>query len=317
MLNRSDLVIDPLSHVLDILDARCALSGELVAGGKWARRFDNMEAIKLCAATAGSCWYYMEGMVRPVLFEAGSVLVTNGARSLILASDPSMVVGAASTPLPHDHDNQYRLGQGAEFAMLGGIVVIDADQRTLLQSGLPPVLHVRGDSEDAAPLRWLLSQLSAEMRAVGRPGKATIVACLTQLLFVQTLRVYITQAPPIDSGWLKGFGDKRLSIALDAMHNEPSHQWDVDALAKKAKMSRTAFAVRFRDIVGVPPLTYLTQWRMQLAQRALRAGASVSEAALSVGYSSESAFSSAFKRLMTIAPGEYRRNAQPSGLRHR
>jgi AraC-like DNA-binding protein len=310
MLNRSEPSVDPLSHVLDLLDARCALSGELVAGGQWARRFENRDAIKFCAATAGSCWYYAEGMARPVLFEAGSVLVTNGVQPLVLASDPSMIAGATTALVAHDHGNQYQLGQGADFVMLGGIVVIAADQRALLQSGLPPIIHVRGVSDEAAPLLWLLSQLSAEMNAKGRPGQATIIACLTQLLFVQTLRAYMMQAPASDKGWLKGLGDKRLAIALEAIHNDPAHNWDVDGLAKKSLMSRTAFAVRFREIIGVPPLTYLTQWRMQLAQRALRAGASVSEAALSVGYSSESAFSSAFKRQVNVAPGEYRRNAR-------
>ncbi len=221
-----------------------------------------------------------------------------------------MIAGATTALVAQDHGNQYQLGQGSDFAMLGGIVIIAADQRALLQSGLPPILHVRSVSDEAAPLQWLLSQLSAEMRAPERPGQTSIIACLTQLLFVQTLRAYMTQAPASDKGWLKGLGDKRLAIALEAIHNDPAHNWNVEGLAKKALMSRTAFAVRFREIIGVPPLTYLTQWRMQLAQRALRAGAAVSEAALSVGYSSESAFSSAFKRQMHVAPGEYRRNAR-------
>ncbi len=83
MLNRSESSVDPLSQVLNLLDTRCALSGELVAGGSWARRFENRDAVKFCAATTGSCWYYMEGLARPVLFEASSVLITNGTHPLI------------------------------------------------------------------------------------------------------------------------------------------------------------------------------------------------------------------------------------------
>lgn len=196
--------------------------------------------------------------------------------------------------------------------MLGGIVQIDAEQRTLLQSGLPPLIHVRGGIDEAIPLVWLLNQLVMEMRSIGRFGKTIVTKGLSQLLFVQTLRAYLTQAPANDKGWLKGFGDKRLAVALAAIHDEPAHNWTLDALAKITNMSRTAFAVRFRELIGVPPLTYLTQWRMQLAGQKLLSGSSVSEAAFSVGYSSESAFSSAFKRFKEMAPGEYRRSSRKS-----
>jgi AraC-like DNA-binding protein len=310
MLNRSELDADPLSSVLDVLDARCELSGELIAGGKWARCFDNLDAIKLCAAIQGQCWYFMEGLDRPVLFEAGDVLVMNGLHSLILASKPDLIASATSHAVKKGLNNQYQLGKGHDFAMLGGIVQIDSERRTLLQSGLPPLIHVRGDTGDAAPLIWLLNKLVTEMNASGQLGRTMMTTGLTQLLFVQTLRAYLMQAPTSDKGWLKGFGDKRLALALTALHSEPARNWTLDDLAKTASMSRTAFAVRFREMIGVPPLTYLTQWRMQLAGKELRSGASVAEAAFSVGYNSESAFSSAFKRFRKMAPGEYRRTAR-------
>lgn len=309
MRESSSLLADPLSDLLGFLQARCDLSGRLVAGGAWARRFANLDAIKFCAVTDGACWYSIDGMSEPTRVDAGDVLITNGTRSLTLASAASLVAGATTTPIVRGSDDQYQLGQGSEFTMLGGSVQIDADRQALLLNGLPPLIHVRGATVEAEPISWLLRQLVAEMKS-DRPGGAIAISGLAQLLFIQTLRAYLAHAPEGDQGWLKGFGDQRLAIVLSSIHGEPSRDWGLQELAKRAGMSRTSLAVRFREMMGVPPLAYLTQWRMYLARRELRAGASISEAAAAVGYSSESAFSSAFKRVMTVAPGQYRRTAQ-------
>lgn len=300
---------DPLSDVLELVQARCTVSGRLVAGGAWARRFANLDAIKLCAALDGSSWCFMEGMAEPAPFEAGDVLVMNGARPLVLASDPALIADAATTPLVQDDDGVYRLGQGGGFAMLGGAVRIDDRRQPLFVDGLPPLLHVKGAAPDAAALGWLLARIVEEMQSGARPGRSLIMAELAQLLFVQTLRAYLTCAPDADAGWLKGLGDKRLAPALSGMHAEPARTWTLEALAREAGMSRTAFAVRFREVMGMPPLTYLTNWRMHLAERELRAGLSVAEAANAIGYTSESAFSHAFKRTIGVAPGRCRRTA--------
>ncbi len=280
-----------------------------MAGGIWARRFNNLDAIKFCAVTRGSCWYSTDGMPEPARVGAGDVLITNGTRTLTLASAAALIPDATTTPIVRNGDDQYQLGQGCDFTMLGGIVRIDADRQALLLNGLPPLIHVRGTTDEAEPISWLLKQLVTEMK-YGRPGRAVVISGLTQLLFAQTLRAYLAHAPNGDEGWLKGFGDHRLAVVLSSIHGEPSRNWGLEELAKKAGMSRTSLAVRFREMMGIPPLAYLTQWRMYLAQRELRAGASISEAAAAVGYASESAFSSAFKRAMAVAPGQYRRTAQ-------
>ena len=309
MRDSSNMLVDPLSNLLDFLQVRCDLSGRLVAGGTWARRFTNLDAIKFCAVTEGGCWYSLDRMSEPVRVDACDVLITNGTRTLTLASAADLIPGATTSPAVRDSNDVYQLGQGCDFAMLGGIVQINADRKALLLNGLPPLIHVRGTTDEAEPISWLLKQLVTEMKS-GRPGRAVVISGLTQLLFVQALRAYLAQAPNGDEGWLKGFGDQRLAIVLSSIHGEPSRNWGLEELAKKAGMSRTSLAIQFREMMGIPPLAYLTQWRMYLAQRELRAGASVSEAASAVGYSSESAFSSAFKRIMAIAPGQYRRTVQ-------
>jgi hypothetical protein len=95
---------DLLSDVLGLVHARCGMSGRLVAGGAWARRFANLDAIKLCAAIEGECWYFIEGMEAPARFSVGDVIVTNGKRSLILASDPALTPGAVTTLVNRDED---------------------------------------------------------------------------------------------------------------------------------------------------------------------------------------------------------------------
>lgn len=309
MRDSSNILTDPLSDLLDFLQTRCDLSGRLVAGGAWARRFTNLDTIKFCAVTVGGCWYSIDHMSEPSQVTAGDVLITNGTRTLTLASDANLIPGAPDTPAVRGDNDQYQLGQGCDFTMLGGIVQIDADRQALLLNGLPPLIHVRGTSKEAAPISWLLKELVAEMKG-GQPGRSAVLSGLTQLLFVQTLRTYLAHAPNGDEGWLKGFGDQRLAVVLSSIHGEPSRNWHLEELAKRAGMSRTSLAVRFREIMGTSPLAYLTQWRMYLARRELRAGASIAEAAAAVGYSSESAFSSAFKRVMSVAPGQYRRTVQ-------
>lgn len=315
MRDSSNMAADPLSDLLELVRARCGISGRLVAGGTWSRRFRNLNAVKFCAAVKGECWYFMEGMPEPARFSAGDIVVMNGTRSLILASEPSLSSDASTVPIPHDKNGIHRLGHGDDFVMLGGSVGIDERRLPLLLSGLPSILFVPGSAQAAETLGWLLEQITREMELGNQPGRTMIVAELAQLLFVKTLRAYLTLASPGDSGWLKGLGDKQLAPALGRMHAEPGRSWSLEELAQEAAMSRTSFAVRFRNVMGMPPLAYLTSWRMHLAERELRSGASVAEAAAAIGYTSESAFSHAFKRKLGIAPGQSRREKEPMDTR--
>jgi AraC-like DNA-binding protein len=165
---------------------------------------------------------------------------------------------------------------------------------------------VSSEDREAANIGWLLERIVREMEPPPRPGGPLVIAELAQLLFVLTLRAYVTQSPKSEGGWLKALGDSRLAPVLVAMHRDPGRAWTLENLAREAGMSRTSFTVHFRQVMGVPPLAYLTNWRMHLAERDLRRGASVAEVADAVGYKSESAFSHAFKRATGTAPGRYR-----------
>jgi AraC-like DNA-binding protein len=130
-------------------------------------------------------------------------------------------------------------------------------------------------------------------------------------MFVQILRAQLGSVGSLPAGWLRAISDERIAPALRLIHGDPSRTWKLDELAKASAMSRTTFAVHFKAVAGVAPLEYLTDWRMQIAQRALRdEDKSIAELAASLGYSSESAFSNAFKRVTGSAPSKHRISAR-------
>ncbi len=302
---------DPLSDVLELANARCVLTGTLVAGRDWAKKFKCSEAVKFLAVARGSCWLTTEGgSAAPVRFEAGDVLITNGAPSIILGSATERLVNATCAPLERDAHGNLRAGEGADFMMIGGLLEVDEQRCGFLRESLPPLIHVGGRQGAAAKLRWLLTELAEEMLR-GRAGSATAITHLAKLLFVEALRLHIEDAKSDRTGWLTALEDRRISIALRGVHADPSHAWTLEELAKRSGMSRTSFAVRFREVVGLPPLTYVTNWRMRLAERELsETDHSVADIAWSVGYGSESAFSNAFSRATGRSPGRFRREAR-------
>ncbi|MDR6289031.1 MULTISPECIES: AraC family transcriptional regulator [Inquilinus] len=304
---------DPLSDVLDLADARCVLTGTLIAGGGWARKFKRSDAIKFLAVVRGTCTLSTEGSSAvPARFETGDVVITNGAPGVILASASEWLANAPSTPLERDADGNLRVGDGSNFMMIGGLLEVDEQRCGILRESLPPLIHVNGQRGEAAKLRWLLTELAEETQRK-RAGSTTAITHLAKLLFVEALRLHIESTKSDKSGWLTALDDRRISIALREIHAQPSHAWKLEELAKLSGMSRTSFAVRFRDVVGIPPLTYVLNWRMRLAERELsETDHSVAHIAWSLGYGSESAFSNAFSRAIGVSPGRFRKDTMPT-----
>jgi AraC-like DNA-binding protein len=176
-----------------------------------------------------------------------------------------------------------------------------------LVQALPPLMHIRGLGE--APPLWLgigLQFLAQEM-ASPRPGQQAIINRLGDILFMECLRDHVAALPERSGNWLSALKDRALSAALACMHQQPAHAWTVPELAQKACLSRSAFAERFGQTLGEPPLTYLTRHRMRLAARQLASSTSpISRVADQVGYASEAAFSQAFKREYGLSPSAWR-----------
>ncbi len=297
--------MDPLSEILTLVNARCFLSGGFFAGGDWAMRFPRPNRLKITAVARGSHWLTIPELDQQVLLETGDVAVFDGNHEFTVSSDPGLdpvdATGLfAGRPLPIVH-----VGSGDQVASVGGHIDLGEAGGELLRA-MPPLIHVRAAADEAGALRWLTEQLLHEVttRNAGAGFAADQVA---QLMLVHVLRAYLAQSESFPAGWLRALADERIAPALRLIHSDPGRDWRLEDLARAVAMSRTTFAERFKDAAGVPPLTYLHNWRMRLAQRTLRQDDTpLSALARSLGYSSDSAFSNAFKRTVGVAPKRYR-----------
>lgn len=310
--NSTDMSTDPFSDILKFTNAESLVTGGFTAGGAWAIRFPAPDKIKFFAVVKGSCWVRIDGEAEPIHFETGDVGLLTAKRSFVLASDLSVAPIDAMRAFSEAGRTTATLGDGNDFAHIGGHVLLDPTSGRLLADVLPPWIHVPAASPQAANFRRLLDQLMEEHTAE-LPGAQLASAQLAQLLFIQILRAHLKTSGPMPAGWLRALGDPRIAPALRLMHGDPCRSWHLDELAKACAMSRTTFAFHFRTIAGVAPLTYLTEWRMRLAERSLREeNTSIAVIAQSLGYTSESAFSHAFKRIMGSSPKAYRNAARTS-----
>lgn len=309
MIESSDSEVDPLSDLIRLAELRTGVSGELRASGAWALRMPRPEGLKFFAVLRGQVWVQLEGG-EPLLLGAGDVVVLNWQRTLLLASDlaaPEQDVSVLfRAALDDSRSPVVTLGDGSEFHQIGGHVQVDAERGQPLAAVLPPLIHLRGDAPETPVLRWLVERLVHE-RGAAQSGHVLMTEQLAQILFLQALRIHLAHGEQLPPSWMRAMTDERLQPALRRMHSEPGRDWQLEELASAAAMSRTSFAVRFKELAGISPLAYLTQWRMQLARRALRRdprpfGAWCGD----LGYASESAFSHAFKRVTGLSPAQYR-----------
>lgn len=296
---------DPITDILQLVRATSVITGSLPLGGDFAFRFRSHGKIKFYSVLRGTSWLRRERHVDALKLEHGDVLLLSGDEHFVLSSDVRLapfdvcpVFERQLESLPKTTD--------AHSALLVGVISLDPTQADLLTSALPPFVHVRAASSEATALRWLLERIEREQRAA-LPGAKVASTELAQLVLVEALRANGAQTTELQPGWFRAMRDERLGAVIRSLHAHPERAWTLDALAHLAAMSRAAFAARFKTVAGIAPAAYLTRWRMRLARRALReSDASVAEIARSVGYTSESAFSQAFKRETGLAPRHYR-----------
>lgn len=200
-------------------------------------------------------------------------------------------------------------GGGAGTQLLCGYLASDTPFSPLL-SALPSVLKL--DVRATASGAWIESsfRFAASEIAAGRLGSTTVIAKLSELLFVEAVGQYVASLPAERRGWLAGLRDPQIGRALAVLHARPTEAWTAEALALEVGMSRSVFAERFASLVGQPPMQYLTLWRMHVAAQQLREGrGSVAQVGFGVGYESEAAFSRAFKRQFGTSPGTWRKQS--------
>ncbi|RZT84928.1 AraC-like DNA-binding protein [Pseudonocardia sediminis] len=301
---------DVLSDVFDLVEVRGMLSGGFAVRGPWVSRSAIEDPLKLFAMVRGRARLTTDGVDGPVELGPGDVAILRDRSWLELTGGsgdgPRAEVEApvADPSLRLDE----RAGDNGSDVVIGGHVDLNPAGRALLLQALPPVAVVR--AHVATDLRHSLDRLLDEATR-GRAGAAFAIRQYAQILMLDVLRAYLDRAD-LPAGWLRGLTDARLRPALALLHAEPGRPWRLDELARSASMSRTSFAERFRTVAGVTPLAYLQRWRMLLARRALRGGdVRIGALASELGYASESAFSTAFKREVGESPLRYRSRVRP------
>jgi AraC-like DNA-binding protein len=294
---------DPLSDVFSLLDIRSARCTRLEVGGRWSFRFPTKPALKFTAVSRGQCWIVLSGE-RPFALAAGDTFLLANAPAYVVANDLDKDPEDGIAFFDWEHSNIARHG-GDETALIGGSFVFERGNAQLLLDALPSFIHIPASDRAAAILRGTLAVLDEELGSA-ELGSTLMTRRMGDILLVQALRAYVAREGADGTGWIGALTDPRIGAALSLIHNDPGHGWTVNELAATIGMSRSGFALRFKELVGAAPLDYLTRWRMNRAREALRRNeATVASLAATLGYTSESAFSNAFKRVLGRAPKRY------------
>ncbi len=305
--------MDILSDILTTLRTGRPSSVRTQGSGHWGLRFRTIAGAGFHVVLQGSC-LLLPPAAAPIRLGPGDlVFLRKGSGHTIcddLASPVEEFVPERDDPI--SPIGRITVGSGElQTVLLCGAYQLDVNLPHPLLAELPHVLHLPAVPGRYPSLRAAIDQLSVEVERP-RPGSDSIVASLVDLLLLYVLRAWHDQQPADESGgWAAALADPVLASALHAIHNDPGFPWTVESLGQRAGLSRAAFARRFTAMVGEPPLTYLTNWRMTTAARLLReTDGALSSIAKQTGYSSEFAFAKAFKRRYGTAPGGYRRDSR-------
>jgi AraC-like DNA-binding protein len=258
---------------------------------------------------AGSCWATLEGE-DPIKLSAGDIIVLPHGDTHVLATQPgmrsspelSMYARPKDGVLPSKISMGSAGGETAHFVC--GFLGCDSRPYNPLLTALPRVIVVKNQGSSALGAYF---QAALTEQKSSRIGAADLLGRISELMFVDVVRRHLETLPADRTNWLAGLRDPYVGRALMALHAAPARDWTLELLAQEAALSRSAFAERFTQFVGQPPMQYLTNWRMQLATNYLRNSAeSVAAIAHKVGYDSEAAFSRAFKKAVGSPPSEWR-----------
>jgi len=258
-----------------------------------------------------------------VRLEQGKPLTLEVGDIVVLAHGDPHIIGNGSAPNTVDISPEldrifsqglklWRLGSGGELTrFVCGYMACEPGLSQVFLSGLPPLFKI--SLRDQPSGKWLEDSIrfSADEAVVSRPGGEAVLTKLAEVLFMETLRAYVADLSPRQTGWLAGTRDAVVGKALAVMHRSPAHPWTIDSVAKEVGVSRSVLAERFRHYLNEPPMAYLTRWRLHLgAEMLLSQSHPVAQIAAEVGYESEAAFNRAFKREFEIPPARFRAQAR-------
>lgn len=306
--------VDPVGEALHRLRVTGLFYCRTEAAGRWAA---DMPAFGSCVSfhvvVSGECRVEVDG-APPALLGPGDLALVPHGRGHLLASGPGVPSLGRVDLLPQEHvtENYSVLrveGEGPRVDLVCGVMTVDGPAARPLLDLLPPVVHVPAAPSGASPRIAETLRLMAEEVAQPRPGGEAVTTRLADILVIQAIRSWLDSQDDAD-GWLGALRDPLVGAAVAAVHRDPARPWSVASLAREAAMSRSAFAARFSEVVGIPAMRYVQAWRMHVAADRLAGGDSLAQVARATGYESEAAFSRAFKRTTGATPSSVRRDAR-------
>ena len=302
--------MDSLSEVVSVFKLQSCVGAGFDHGGDWSFRFNRYDGIKCFALVSGQCWLRAEGLPQALHLQAGDFFLLPKGVPFTLASGMEVRSIEAELLIATPMTGTTKIWNGGgNGLLLGAHFRFSGSHADSLLKDLPVVLHVHKEAEKTS-LQWFLKQIIVEL-AEQRLGGSLIVQALASSLLTQTLRLYLEGHIDQRVGWLRAMEDVQLKMAVAAMHQNPGQSWTLQELAHVSGISRSAFAHRFKTIVGVSAMEYLIRWRMLLAgDRLLTTEETVYQIAFSLGYDSEASFRTAFRKVMDRSPKQYRRDQE-------
>ena len=256
----------------------------------------------------GNCWLSVEGIAEPMPLTGGDCFLLAKGTSIILRDSLRTRPKWSFREIGARANGNVALcgGGGAPTTIVCGSLSFDHASVKPITQFLPSFILMKADEGRTLALHNTVHALASEM-AEQAPGSEVVATRLAEVLVIQVLRAHIaSEVEWRNKGWLHAVFDPQVGAALSAVHDSVSTTWTVESLAAAAGMSRSAFAVRFKELLGQTPLEYVTEWRMQKAMQLLvQRDKKLIDIARSVGYESDAAFSKAFKRVVGANPGEY------------
>ncbi len=314
--------LDPITDIFRTMHVTAFGLHRLEATAPWGVKQENQTEEKVTPAdnrisptdlahfamlSRGNCWLNVEGNPKPIPLTGGDCILLGRGTSIVLRDSPRTrprstfreIGASANSNVAHYG------GGGAPTTIVCGSFSFDRASLKPITQLLPSFILIKADQARTLALHITMQALASEM-AEQAPGSEVVATRLAEVLVIQLLRAHIASGPSRSKGWLRAVFDPQLGTALSALHDKVNAPWTVESLAESAGMSRSAFAARFKELLGQTPLEYVTEWRMQKAMQLLeqRDKKHVDVARL-VGYESDAAFSKAFKRVVGASPGEY------------
>ncbi len=312
--------MDVLSDILHTVHLSGTLLGRAEFSAPWGATSEGMSAPVFHMILSGHGFITLEGET-PVPIATGDLIMMPHGHTHCLQSDPSAPVTKFTDLMvgsPLRKPEVMRSGGGGAITSLAcGRLSFDQGEMHPLLSQLPALIHVKGGADGTGEWLNVTSQLISNEIRTERIGSTALMDRLGGVLFIQVIRSYMESLPPNQAGWLGALRDPRIGGALECIHEKPEKAWSIGELASEVGMSRSAFAGRFKELVGEAPMQYLTRWRMHRAAYYLRTEQlNIPQVADRVGYESDATFAKAFKRYIGTSPAAYRRSEEGSSLSH-